>query len=156
MSGVSLINSPAPFILLSVTALAFKSGLYIYMLRQFFVNMPRELEESAFIDGCGNFKTFYRIMLPNAIPIIITVLLFSFVWQYNDYNYSIVLAPDLPTMPMKILALQRKMALMANMSETAFLSQSPLFLLLVTPLLILYIFTQRFFVESVTRSGIVG
>ena len=62
MSGISLINTLVPFVILSATALAFKSGLYIYMLRQFFTNMPKELVESAFMDGCGHFRTFYRIM----------------------------------------------------------------------------------------------
>ena len=155
MSGVSLINTLWPFIILSATALAFKSGLYIYLLRQFFTNMPSVLEEAAYIDGCGNLKTFSLIMLPNAVPMIITTFLFSFVWQWNDYSYTAMLAPNLPTLPMKMLAF--KSLLNANlMGETVVMTQGPLFLLLIIPLLMLYIFTQRYFVESITRSGIVG
>lgn len=153
--GVSLINTPIPAVLLSATGLAFKSGLYIYMLRQFFINMPMVLEEAAHIDGCSTFQTFYRIMLPNAIPMIVTVFLFSFVLQWNDYYYSNILAPDLPTIGMKIVEYINYLNINKATSLLA-ISHAPSFFLMLLPLIILYIFTQRFFVESITNSGIVG
>ena len=82
-SGIDLINTYWPFLLLSGTALGFKNGLYIYLLRQHFKNMPMVLEEAAYIDGCGPFKTFLRIMIPGSVPMLVTVFLFSFVWQWN-------------------------------------------------------------------------
>jgi multiple sugar transport system permease protein len=155
MSGVSLINTPAPFIMMSATAVAFRSGIYIYLLRQFYVNMPTALEEAAQIDGCGNMKTFFKIMLPGSVPMLATVFLFSFVMQWNDYNYSIFLAPNLPVLSMQINNLVNN--LNSNGGQNiAQIIQNPAFLLLVAPLVILYVFTQRLFVESIEKSGIVG
>lgn len=153
--GVSLVNTSIPAILLATTGLAFKSGLYIYILRQFFINMPMVLEEAAHIDGCSTFQTFYRIMIPNAIPMIVTVFLFSFVLQWNDYYYSNILAPDLPTIGMKIVEYINYLNINKATSLLA-ISHAPSFFLMLLPLIILYIFTQRFFVESITSSGIVG
>lgn len=155
MSGVSLLNTIWPMVILALTGLAFKSGLYIYLLRQYFTNLPMALDEAAYIDGCGNLRIFTRIMLPNALPMVATCFLFSFVWQWNDYYYTSMLAPELPTLPMKIMELQRNLE-SAGASELSILSQGPAFLLLIIPLIVLYLFTQRTFVESVTRSGIVG
>ena len=53
-----------------------------------FRNLPKELEEAALIDGCGIVRTFYNVMLPNAKSAVVTVMLFSFVWQWNDVFYS--------------------------------------------------------------------
>ena len=92
-SGVDLINTYWPFLLLSGTALGFKNGLYIYLLRQHFKNMPMALEEAAYIDGCGPFRTFLRIMLPGSVPMLVTVFLFSFVWQWNDTESSSLKSP---------------------------------------------------------------
>lgn len=60
--------------------------------------MPLVLEEAAYIDGCGPFKTFVRIMLPSSIPMLVTVFLFSFVWQWNDTTYSSIFYPQIPTL----------------------------------------------------------
>ena len=101
-SGVDLINTYWPFLLLSGTALGFKNGLYIYLLRQHFKNMPMALEEAAYIDGCGPFRTFLRIMLPGSVPMLVTVFLFSFVWQWNDTVYSGIFFPEIPTLANKL------------------------------------------------------
>lgn len=156
LSGVSLINTPIPFYLLSTFAVAFKNGLYIYILRQFFINLPIVLEEAANIDGCGHFGTFARIMLPNAVPMLVTVFLFSFVWQWNDYYYTSVLAPNLPVLSVKLMGMSFETLGSMGSDLMDSILQSPKFLLLITPLIILYCFTQRFFTESISRSGIVG
>ncbi|MFW6269773.1 MAG: carbohydrate ABC transporter permease, partial [Bacillota bacterium] len=66
--GFNLIDTYWIFILLSSTGMYLKNGLFIYIMRQFFKGMPRELEEAAYIDGAGLFKAFFRVMLPGAIP----------------------------------------------------------------------------------------
>ena len=81
-------NKDVLFYLQAALGMGIRSGLYIFMLRQFFRNMPKELEEAAMIDGCGPMRTFTRIMLPNAVPMIATVLVFSLVWYWNDYYLS--------------------------------------------------------------------
>lgn len=86
--GINLLNTYWPSMITAATAGGLKAGLFIYIFRQFFKGMPKEIEEAALIDGAGGFRTFARIMLPNAISPLITVILFSFVWQYNDTFYS--------------------------------------------------------------------
>lgn len=156
LSGISLLDTPWPFLLMSATATAFKNGLYIFMLRQHFRAVPVQLEEAAYIDGCGVFKTFYRIILPGAVPMLVTVFLFAFVWQWNDYFYTQMLAPQLPTLNVALSGqlLSGLDATSASLYDS--IMQAPKFILLIAPLVVLYLFTQRFFVESVERSGIVG
>ena len=61
-----LIGTAWPLVILSMTGLGIKNGLYIFMFRQFFRNMPKELEEASYLDGCGTLRTFTKIMLPSA------------------------------------------------------------------------------------------
>ena len=77
-----------PDVLMSLGGLAFKNGLYIYLMRQFFKGVPDELEESAYVDGSGVFRTFFTIILPISVPMMITVFLFAFSWQWNDDFYT--------------------------------------------------------------------
>lgn len=154
-SGVDLINTYWPFLLLSGTALGFKNGLYIYLLRQHFKNMPMALEEAAYIDGCGPFRTFIRIMLPGSVPMLVTVFLFSFVWQWNDTVYSGIFFPEIPTLANKLYGMVFT-TMGAGTTLISAVLESPKFFLLITPIVILYLFTQKLFVQSISRSGIVG
>ena len=105
--ALSLTNTYWPLAILSMTGLAFKNGLYIFMLRQFFTGVPDALEESAYIDGSGVFRTFFTIILPLSIPMMVTVFLFSFCWQWMDDFYTemffttskISLMPDIVEIP---------------------------------------------------------
>lgn len=154
-SGVDLINTYWPFLLLSGTALGFKNGLYIYLLRQHFKNMPMALEEAAYIDGCGPFRTFLRIMLPGSVPMLVTVFLFSFVWQWNDTVYSGIFFPEIPTLANKLYGMVFT-TMGAGTTLMSAVLESPKFFLLITLIVILYLFTQKLFVQSISRSGIVG
>ena len=154
-SGVDLINTYWPFLLLSGTALGFKNGLYIYLLRQHFKNMPMALEEAAYIDGCGPFRTFLRIMLPGSVPMLVTVFLFSFVWQWNETVYSGIFFPEIPTLANKLYGMVFT-TMGAGTTLMSAVLESPKFFLLITPIVILYLFTQKLFVQSISRSGIVG
>lgn len=150
---INLVNTNWPFVLLSFTGLGLKNGLYIFMMRQFFRGMPKELEESAYIDGAGPFRTFILIIVPNAIQMMITVFLFSFTWQWTDTNYSTMFLAD-----MKILA--KSVASVASIHSIDPIVFSTLrntaCLLIIIPLLLVYVFAQRYFIQSIERSGIVG
>lgn len=152
--SLNLIDTFWPFFLSSGTAMGLKNGLYIYIFRQFFRGIPKELEESAFVDGCGIFRTYIRIVAPNALPAFITVTLFSFVWQWNDsYYVSLFLSR------VKVLSTEL-MGMGTNLKEPdpiyqLMLLNTGVFLMMI-PLLILYVFVQRHFVESVERTGITG
>ena len=76
-----------PHYALSLTGFGFRNGLFIFLLRQFFTGVPDELEESAYMDGCTTFRTFFQIIIPLAIPMLVTVFIFSFSWQWTDDFY---------------------------------------------------------------------
>lgn len=156
LTGISLIDTLWPQVLLSVGAVGFKNGLYIYLLRQHFTNMPKAIEEAAYVDGCNRFKTFWRVMLPGATSMITTVFLFSFVWTWNDYYYNSVLSPHLNVMANKLMGLSfSSMGSLAG-SLLSSTSSAPKYLLHILPLVILYAFAQKFFTQSIEKSGIVG
>lgn len=159
---ISLINTVWTFILPALFASGLRSGLFIFIFRQFFAGMPKDLEEAAMIDGCGAFRTFISIMLPLAKSALITVLLFSFVWHWNDYFQSSMYFND--NQPVSVM-LNQMQSLLQDAKIFNVVTNTPDeirtylqagCLLTILPPLILYIFTQRFFTESIERTGIVG
>jgi multiple sugar transport system permease protein len=155
---INLVGTIWPMLMLTVTGVGIRSGLYIYIFRQFFRGIPKEIEEAAFIDGAGAFGTYTRIMLPNAVPAIVTVFLFAFVWQYNDTYYTGLLMLGNRMMANTLGSLQFNFT-QAMTVENPVVTQLVVFggvLLVITPIMIIYLFLQRFFVEGLERSGIVG
>ena len=162
-SGVNLMNSYWPFMILSFCGLAFKNGLYIFLLRQFFMGVPDELEESAYIDGSGVFRTFFTIILPISVPMMITVFLFSFSWCWTDIFYSSsqmfftdsTKAPYLLTTEIgkKIPAsLDGKVPSNSLKWDAAVKSTGGL--MIIFPLVIMYLFCQKYLVQGIERSGL--
>lgn len=148
-----LVDNVAPFIILSLTCLGIKNGLYIYMMRQFFRGMPVELEEAAYVDGYGVFRTFFYIMLPNAIPMMVTIFLFALSWQWTDTMYVDVFTPTFTTLSRAVLnniATINADLVISNATRTTAV------LIVIAPLVIIYLFCQKSFVQSVERSGLVG
>ncbi|MBP5662079.1 MAG: carbohydrate ABC transporter permease [Clostridia bacterium] len=146
--------------LLSATATMYRNGLFVFLLRQYFVNQPKELEEAAYIDGAGPFRTFAQIMLPSALPMLVTVFLFAFVWQYNDRYYIGFLNPSAKVMATQIIGMGSKYVVsVLNITGDGVLNslyQSACTVMHIAPVVILYCFCQRFFVQSIERSGMVG
>ena len=164
--GVNLLDTFWPFFLLAITAQGIKNGLFVYIFRQFFRNMPKETEEAALVDGAGVFRTFGQIMLPDALTAVITVALFSFVWQYNDQTYAQLFLKNTKVLPMTYeylgqfstelsaysgLTLQQR----SNTIYIAMLRSTGVFIMMLPPC-ILYAFMQRYFVQSIERTGVVG
>ncbi|AEE96976.1 carbohydrate ABC transporter permease [Mahella australiensis] len=158
--GLNLLDTYAPFILPTFFGLGLKSGLFIYIFRQFFRGMPQELEDAAYIDGCGPLQTYIRIMLPNTIPAIVTVFLFSFVWHWNDVFEPTMYIQSFSKYPLSLKLISID-ALIGGYEGTkdvliALPAKDAGVILIMLPMLILYIIGQRYFVESVERTGIVG
>ncbi len=161
-----------PLFILAFTGMGIKAGIFIFIFNQVFRNLPKELEEAALIDGCGIFRTFYNVMLPNAKSAIVTVMLFSFVWQWNDVFYSQLLISTqyLDLLSLNIAEIAPRLTyilyqLGIDQTVAEGMSRNPLVvgtiantaaILMLFPLLVGYIFVQRLFVESVERVGIVG
>ena len=155
--GFNLIGSYWPFFLTVLTATGFRNGLYIFIAKQQFTGMPSSLEEAAYIDGAGQIKTFYKIMLPGAVPALIIIFLFSFVWQWNDtLLVSMYLRKEAVLLPFTLRDLWYAFYLRDYSSEYISIVNNTGLLLFMAPLLLLYAFVQRYFIESVERTGIVG
>lgn len=170
---LGLIGKEISIYLMSGFGMGIRSGIFIYIFRQFFRGLPKELEESAQIDGAGVFRTFWSVMLPNARGAIVTVGLFAFVWQWNDAYYVRIFdvsTEEFPLLTMQLInAAERMYATLFYTGGLNLIGQNvwenPLFLALISnvaallmmlPLLIMYLFVQKQFVESIERTGIVG
>ncbi len=156
--GVQLINTYWPLVILSLGGLAFKNGLYIFLLRQFFKGVPDELEESAYIDGSGIMRTFFTIILPLSVPMLITVFLFSFSWQWTDNFYtttffttggSIKLMPDVAVVPKSLESITNTVDELYKPAVT-----NTAGLMIIAPLVVMYLFCQRYLVQGIERSGL--
>ena len=162
---INLLNTVSPYLLMVTGCMGLKSGLYIYLLRQFFRGMPKELEEAAYVDGSNALRTFASIMLPDALPMITSCFLFAFVWQWTDSFYATLFFRNVPLMAVSLGALTERFRNYWVVS-LGMVGLPPLSLLQVVlstgtlmtvgPLLLIYMFAQRGFVESVSTSGIKG
>ena len=160
---INLRGSAIPYFMMSLGCMGLKNGLYIYMIRQFFRNIPKELEEAAYVDGCGTLMTFIRIMLPDAKPILTSCFLFAFVWQWTDGYYSKLFLGNVKLVSTELSRLVDSLGafLMREMGTTVTIPTSygnaimaTGILMIILPLIILYLFAQRGFVESLSSSGI--
>ncbi len=157
--SIKLTGTYWPLAILSMTGLAFKNGLYIYMLRQFFRGVPDELEESAYIDGSGVFRTFVQIILPLSVPMMITVFLFAFSWQWTDNFYTSLLIPGTSgiTLMPDIIEIPKTLdTTYAGGSMFSAAIRNTGGLLVIAPLIIIYLFCQRYLIQGIERSGITG
>lgn len=159
--NINLTNSELSYYLLSVMGMGIRSGLFILIFYQFFRQMPKELENAARIDGCGEFQTFIRVMLPNAGSPFIVTLILSFIWYWNDTFYSNILMRNKMMLANKVANIQELIRLSFSgqargdgAEETVVIFAAAL--LFIIPPLIIYLIAQRFFMESVERTGIVG
>ena len=162
----NLTGSYWPFILLSGTACGARCGLYIYLVRQFFRGIPKEVDEAAAIDGAGAFKTFFLIMIKSAVPIMVTVFLFSFVWQWGENTYTSLFYNSQGTLAKMLFSLKSTLddihitgvSAISKQDQFAYkdIIQATTTLMCIIPLLLLYTVSQKFFVQSIERTGIVG
>ena len=158
-SDVNLLATPIPMYIMTLFGCGLRSGLYIYIFNQFFRGLPKEIEEAAFVDGAGMWYTYFRIMLVNAMPSVITVAIFSMVWQYNDTFYASLFAINNKTfVSTRISTITSNISNVEKILDPNILQ---LFLdagivLVMLPVIIVYVALQKQFIEGVERSGIVG
>lgn len=160
-SYISLIDNPLVMYAPAVLVNGIKSGLYILIFRQFFKGLPKELEDAAYLDGCGPFKTFIRIMVPNASSSFLTVFLFSIVWYWNDYYVSSTFFISNHTVALALQKLSATLdqqlfngAQVGTRKKIVWLEAGCL--LTIAPILVMYCFLQKHFTEGLERSGLVG
>jgi len=158
----SLLGSIRAFIYPAILGQGLNGAIYILLFYQFFRMIPKSLIESAQLDGASNFKIFTRIAIPLAVPSIIIVFLFSFVWYYNETYLSglFLRGSNLMTLPLRIeqyinnfTSIYPEGSRARELMQAVKLAGNVLTLL---PLLVIYFLTQRYFVESIDRTGITG
>lgn len=143
---LSLLNSMWAIIIPSCVDVYF-----VFLLRQSFVGIPDSISEAAKIDGCSHFKIYYNIIVPLAKPAIATMMLFSFVWVWNDY-----MSPYLYISDIKKQMLSVGIKLFASGQVQDYGSQMAAATLVLLPIIVMFLFCQRYFVEGVTSSGVKG
>ena len=157
--GVNLLATQIPMYILTLLGCGLRSGLYIYLFNQFFRGIPKEIEEAAFIDGAGPGYTYFRIMLVNAVPPVITVAVLSLVWQYNDIFYAQLFAMRSDSLiSLQISSLAATISYVDKVMDPRIV-QLYLFagiVLAIIPIIAIYVLLQKYFMESFERSGIVG
>lgn len=151
LGSINLIDTPLPMLIMGLTCTGFKNGLYVFLFRQFFRNVPTELNEAASLDGYGPYRTFLHIMIPTAVPMLTTVFLLSFSWQWTDTLYNSLFFKNTPLLANTVSAVAagELRAVAGNLTNAAAL-------LAVLPLALVYIFAQKAFVGSIDRAGLVG
>lgn len=124
---------------------------FVFMMRQFFMDIPNSLSEVAIMDGCSHFKIFYKIMIPLAKPAILTMLLFSFVWQWNDYTDPFIFITDISKQMLPV-----GLSTFQVLKVTNYAAQMAGATLALLPIIVVYLFMQKYFVEGIATSGIKG
>lgn len=154
---VTLMNSVWPMVILSVTGLGFKNGLYIFIMRQFYKGIPEEIEEAAWMDGYGIMPTYFKVVLPMSVPMMITIFMFSFSWQWTDTFYSGMFFSELKVLANTIFSMTSTFhsgSFAGNYSTSSLLQTGVLMAIL--PLVVIYIFAQKKIIGGIERSGLVG
>ena len=129
----------------------FGSAFFIFMLRQFFMALPWEFSESAKVDGAGELRIFFQIVLPLVRPALMVVAVFTFLWTWNDFFGPLIYLSDSNLFPL---------SLGLNAFRTRYIQRWDLIMaasaITTLPIVVLFFFTQRYFLEGITLTGLKG
>jgi ABC-type glycerol-3-phosphate transport system permease component len=121
----------------------------IFLARQYFLSVPDELLEAARIDGASEFRIFWRVVLPLAKPLIAVLVIFTFMWRWNEFAWPLIVLKDQAsyTVPVGLLLLR-------GQYSTDYNHLMAMTLVSLLPMLVIFLLFQRYFVEGVARSGL--
>ncbi len=146
---LGLNNTIIPLVLPKLLA---TDGFFIFLIIQFFRGLPRELDEAAVIDGCNKYSIFWRILLPLCKPALITTVIFTFIWTWNDFFTQVIYLREAPKYTVT-LGLRLFVDPTAKSAFGAMLAMSTLSLI---PVITLFVFFQKYLVEGIATTGIKG
>lgn len=123
----------------------------IFLLRQFFVSIPREFSEAAYMDGAGHFKIFTRLILPLAIPGLVSLIILSFVWNWNSYLDPLIFitAKKLYTIPLGLQTLNDMEGAQYNLVMAGATCA-------IIPIIAVFLAGQKYFIQGIASSGVKG
>lgn len=153
-----IVDSFLTFLLPSLFGAGLRSGLFIFVYRQFFTGLPKELEEAAYVDGANPFYTFIKIILPSSGAAILCITLFSVIWHWNEYDLSTIYMSGnypLPYMLSNLKSMVIQFASDYSMASVLDIVMAGCVIFL-APVLIFYLIVQKYFIQSIARIGIVG
>ena len=159
---LNLTDNPVSLYMQAFFCNGIRAGLFILLFRQFFRGLPKELEDAAHLDGCGPFATFVRIMIPNARTSYLTVFIFSLVWYWNDTYVTGMFYDSSTTIALEVGNLFNTMSTALNGGQPTGVPTDYIVwieagcLLSILPIVIIYCFLQKYFIEGIERSGITG
>lgn len=126
----------------------FGTPFYVFLLRQFFLTIPRELDEAAIVDGASRLGIFLQIILPLSRPILTTIIAFSFIAHWNDFFGPLIYLTDPGKMTVAVGLLTFR-----NDTETLFHLLMAASVIALVPVIVVFFLAQRYFVSSITMTG---
>jgi multiple sugar transport system permease protein len=126
-------------------------AFFIFILRQFFLTLPRELEEAARLDGCNTFQVFLHVALPSSKPALATVAVLAFIGHWNDF-----LGPLIYTQSLEKKTLAQGLNAFKDLHGTEYHLLMAASVAVLLPILVIFFFAQRYFVEGVVMTGVKG
>lgn len=124
---------------------------FIFLLRQFFMGLPNEISESAVVDGCSQFKIYYRIILPLAVPALVTMLLFTFIWTWNDFVNPFIFISNINKQMVTV-----GLEYFQQEAGTDYALQMAGACIIVIVPIILFSLSQKYFVQGIASTGVKG
>lgn len=153
--GLPINNTIFPTLILSATCLGFRAGIFVILMRQYYIGIPKELIEAAYVDGSGPYRTFFEVILPMAKSMLVVVFSLSFAWQWTDTFYSGLLCGGVKFLP-TIVSLLNSTIFGGINNAIQYVYVNTAALLCVIPLLIFYCIFQKKIIQGIETSGIVG
>lgn len=132
---------------------AFGGVFNVFLMKQFFSSIPKELEEAAIIEGAGPFRIFWSIMLPMVKPALAALLIFSFTSAWNDFTYPLIIT-NTDNMKVLSLGIAGFKGFREGMTQWDLMMAASTISIL--PIIVVFIFAQKYFVEGITTTGLKG
>lgn len=129
----------------------FGNAFYIFLFRQYFMGIPRELEDAARVDGCSTLRSFWQIFLPMSLPVVATVAIFAFFYYWNDLLYPLVYFRSQQNFP---VSLGMRMFQTANFNVIHYPRMMAAALMSLVPCVLLFSVAQRLFIQGVVITGV--
>jgi len=146
-SKMGFYNTLVPLTIMSFTGAPF----FIFLMRQFYMSIPKELTEAAKIDGCGYFTIYWRILLPLVKPALAAIAIFQFQSSWNEFLQPLIYITDENKTPISVGLFMFRQAQGGQWAELMAASS-----MMTLPIILLFFFTQRYFIQGVTLTGLKG
>ena len=163
-SKLGLLGSVLTFALPATFAQGLKNAIFILLFYEFFIMLPRELDEAAMLDGAGPFKIFYRVAIPLSATMFIVAFIFSFVWYWNETYLTSLYISNASTLPMQLsrfaesyrsvyASAGQSSSYTDKLNDAVYMAGT---LISILPLLIMYFILQKWFVQGIDKTGLGG